>query len=31
MSGMMVEKAAAAADSHEKTLVQPADEILGGK
>ena len=31
MYGKAVEKAAAAAGSHEKTLVQPADEILGGK
>ncbi len=31
MYGKMVEKAADAAGSHEKTLVQPTDEILGGK
>lgn len=29
--GKMVEKAAGAAASHEKTLVSPTDEILGGK
>jgi hypothetical protein len=29
--GKMVEKAANAADSHEKALVNPTDEILGGK
>ena len=31
MYGKMVEKAADAAASHEKTLVDPTDEILGGK
>jgi hypothetical protein len=31
MYGKMVEKAANAAGSHEKTLVQPTDEILDGK
>ncbi len=31
MYGKAVEKAAAAADSHEKAQVQPTDEILGGK
>ena len=31
MYGKAVEKAAAAAGTHEKTLVEPTDEILGGK
>lgn len=31
MYGKAVEKAAAAADSHDKAVVQPTDEILGGK
>jgi hypothetical protein len=31
MYGKAVEKAAAAADSHEKAAVHPTDEILGGK
>ena len=31
MYGKAVEKAAAAAGNHEKNLVQPTDEILGGK
>ena len=31
MYGKAVEKARAAADSHEKAMVNPTDEILGGK
>lgn len=31
MYGKAVEKAAAAAASHEKTLVSPTDDVLGGK